>query len=231
MRSHHYIHPEFGFLVPTVRLRRELRIGLLSTLFGIGVGVVALTTLGLGDYNNDGASRVGIGNAIGTSSSALRERVEENSIHAGTTEKAVEITDGRNPKPPATPPSSTDRGAKTCRGDDLSCSNAADVATRRTSPRRDSPAIARLPLGRSDVFATRGHADEGDAAPPVPLPRKKPRKIAHPQNAFRYETLHDQRPEDAGAIVGRHDASRTANTRASARDRSATPTGFWAWSR
>ena len=45
MRSNRYIHPEFGFLAPTSRLRRELRVGLFSMLFGIGVGVAAVAAL------------------------------------------------------------------------------------------------------------------------------------------------------------------------------------------
>jgi len=41
MGSDHYIHPEFGYLAPTRRFRRELRGGLLSMLLGMGIGVVA----------------------------------------------------------------------------------------------------------------------------------------------------------------------------------------------
>ncbi len=36
MHSDHYLHPEFGCLSPTPRLRRELRTAFFSVLFGIG---------------------------------------------------------------------------------------------------------------------------------------------------------------------------------------------------
>jgi hypothetical protein len=39
MRSDHYVHPDFGCFAPTSRFRRELRIGFLSMVFGVGVGV------------------------------------------------------------------------------------------------------------------------------------------------------------------------------------------------
>ena len=43
MRSDHYIHPEFGYLAPTGRFRRELKVGLLSVLFGMATGVAAVS--------------------------------------------------------------------------------------------------------------------------------------------------------------------------------------------
>jgi hypothetical protein len=238
MRSNHYIHPEVGWLLPTDRLRRALRIGLLSTLFGMGVGVAAITALGWGDSTSDGTTGGGIASPVVASSgiplegSMPPERLEAGSIHnPGITDKAD--TDGRNTNTPATGLSDADRGVKTCRADDRSCSNPTVGGPRRKSPTHDSPVIARVPLGRSDVFATRGLRQEGaesGAAESVPLPRKKPRKIAH-QNPSRDEALHYQRPEDAGAIIPRREANRMANTRSSVRDRSTTPTGFWAWSR
>src|SRR5438874_12867389 len=42
MLSDHYVHPEFGYLSPTRRWRRELRIAIFSVLFGIGIGAAAV---------------------------------------------------------------------------------------------------------------------------------------------------------------------------------------------
>jgi hypothetical protein len=42
MHSEHYPHPEFGWLSPTARLRRELRTAFFSALFGIGIGAAAM---------------------------------------------------------------------------------------------------------------------------------------------------------------------------------------------
>jgi hypothetical protein len=45
MHSDRYVHPEFGFLSPTPRLRRELRMAFFSVLFGIGIGAAAVIAL------------------------------------------------------------------------------------------------------------------------------------------------------------------------------------------
>jgi hypothetical protein len=45
MHWERYVHPEFGFLSPTPRLRRDLRTALLSLLFGIGIGATAMIAL------------------------------------------------------------------------------------------------------------------------------------------------------------------------------------------
>jgi hypothetical protein len=48
------VHPEFGFLSPTPRLRRELRMAFFSVLFGIGIGAAAMIAL---NGNNSRPSR------------------------------------------------------------------------------------------------------------------------------------------------------------------------------
>jgi hypothetical protein len=75
MRSEHYLHPELGFLAPTARLRRELRVGLLSMLFGVGIGVVAVTALSLGsrDQDHGSAYSAGTSGTVGTASGAARQ--------------------------------------------------------------------------------------------------------------------------------------------------------------
>ena len=53
MQSDRYTHPEFGCLAPTPRLRRELRIALFSMLFGLGIGMVAVTAVTVGGRDPD----------------------------------------------------------------------------------------------------------------------------------------------------------------------------------
>jgi hypothetical protein len=53
MHSERYVHPEFGFLSPTPRLRRDLRTALLSLLFGIGIGATAVIALSGNKYGDD----------------------------------------------------------------------------------------------------------------------------------------------------------------------------------
>jgi hypothetical protein len=45
MNSEDYVHPEFGWLAPAPRLRRELRIALLSMIVGFSIG--AITVIGM----------------------------------------------------------------------------------------------------------------------------------------------------------------------------------------
>src|SRR3954466_11019048 len=45
MHFGHYAHPEFGWLSPTPRWRRELRTRFLSGLFGIGIGAAGVLAL------------------------------------------------------------------------------------------------------------------------------------------------------------------------------------------
>jgi uncharacterized membrane protein YfcA len=75
MRSDHYLHPELCFLAPTARLRRELRVGLLSMLFGVGIGVVSVTALSLGSRDQDHGSAYSAGTSgnVGTASGAARQ--------------------------------------------------------------------------------------------------------------------------------------------------------------
>jgi hypothetical protein len=59
MRPEPYFHPEFGCLAPTSRFRREVRLGFLSLLFRIGIGVVAVTGLSKATRDRDSRSRRG----------------------------------------------------------------------------------------------------------------------------------------------------------------------------
>ena len=53
MHSDYYAHPEFGFLSPTPRLRRELRTAFFSVLFGIGIGAAAMIALSGNNSSDD----------------------------------------------------------------------------------------------------------------------------------------------------------------------------------
>jgi hypothetical protein len=48
-----YTHPEFGFLCPTPRLRRELRIALVASLFGAIAGAVGVVAHSASQHNTD----------------------------------------------------------------------------------------------------------------------------------------------------------------------------------
>jgi hypothetical protein len=58
-----YVHPEFGLLSPTPRLRRELRVAFFSLLFGIGIGAAAVIALSGNNTANDARVPHGVGSA------------------------------------------------------------------------------------------------------------------------------------------------------------------------
>ena len=60
MRSDRYVHPEFGWLSPTPRLRRELRMAFFSVILGIVIGAAAVIALS-GNKSRDDAQVSGLG--------------------------------------------------------------------------------------------------------------------------------------------------------------------------
>ena len=72
MHSERYVHPEFGFLSPTPRLRRDLRTAFFSLLFGIGIGAAAV--IALSENNNGDDTR---GPHGGRSASVISEEPTE----------------------------------------------------------------------------------------------------------------------------------------------------------
>ena len=62
MRSDRYVHPEFGLLSPTPRLRRELRMAFFSVMLGIVIGAAAVIALS-GNKTRDNAQVSGLSSA------------------------------------------------------------------------------------------------------------------------------------------------------------------------
>ena len=53
MRSDQYVHPEFGLLSPTPRLRRELRMAFFSVMLGIVIGAATVIALSVNKSHDD----------------------------------------------------------------------------------------------------------------------------------------------------------------------------------
>jgi hypothetical protein len=234
MRSDHYLHPEFGFLVPTGRLRRELRVGLLSMLFGVGMGVAAVTALsiGSGDHHQGSAHSAGTGGAVVTASGAAREDGGNGRrVGAASTdpnETVTQRTDHASAKEPDASAAGGGNLKGACLGTaDLSCAKAGVGAARRAlPPTHDAPAIARLPLGRSTA-GLRQDAATASTPESVPLPREKPRKAVASQNTLRQAGMNGH--EDSRTIWTSQ-GSQNRPGRVPTRDRSQSLRGFWAWS-
>jgi hypothetical protein len=252
------LHPEFGFLCPPPRLRRELRIAMTCLLLGGIAG--ALCILGVIALRvSDSAS---LGSAAASSAAASRD------VELG----AAPGADSSAPRPElaahtAVPPASAEASAGT------SAQTSAQAAAIASKPRVvriprifDSPAIARLPLGRSEapaaasqpvdnppaspqaVNAVAGH-DVPAAASEKSVPRSGPRertasapspkkvqKTARNGSHRRNEpgnddSWRDDRLYDWSARAAVVNDAGSAVGRAYAREGSSSIRGFWDWSR
>lgn len=240
MHSDRYVHPEFGLLSPTPRLRRELRMAFFSLLFGIGIGAAAVIALSGNNTANDARVPHGVGSASIISEDRTEpvlsykspQAIEEqlNKDHTGSR------TDPRlTPKPKAT---------TTCEGNNSSCGN--KPRAKRTPAANEALAIGRAPLGRSDASAgmisaaplessERAQSTGSEAAtaadrlnPDRPM-NKKLHKIVRnrpPQGAPDYRDA-----RGASRIGGGYNRPAGELDRAYALDRSNGSRGFWDWSR
>ena len=129
MHSDRYVHPEFGLLSPTPRLRRELRMAFFSVLFGIAIGAAAVIALS-GNKPADDA-RVSELSSASVITEQPTEAVLGNEVKGHTSESdgtkaqvnsendkpnATTTCEGANPFCGATPPSCQQaaRDAKAC---------------------------------------------------------------------------------------------------------------------
>jgi hypothetical protein len=85
MRWDPYVHPEFGFLSPTPRLRRELRTAFFSVLFGIAIDAAAVIALS----GNNNADHAQVSRGVG-SASVISEQPTE-AVSGYTSPQAAEI--------------------------------------------------------------------------------------------------------------------------------------------
>src|SRR5262249_12250577 len=143
MSSPHYVHPEFGYLCPTPRFRRELRLVVVSVLAGIVIGAGFTIKASYEREHAREAEASGMTAAGGSGSSAPAEPREPGRAQP----------EGRGNPPPPTGAARIRLGES---GPDASKNGigrepaAADAGTRRSRLRAatDTPAIATAPLGR-----------------------------------------------------------------------------------
>jgi hypothetical protein len=226
MHSDRYFHPEFGWLAPSSRLRREVRVGFFSMLFGLGIGVAAVTALTMGAHHRDSGSApvVQNGDAKPLPDTKPAKRVEAashtNPVPNERENHAVNVT---RPSAPATEYNS-DRGTeKLCLTGDT-CRNEAPPPA---NPRRVELApIARIPIGRSDNSGS--STTPSGRAGSTSLSGKNPQKTAHNERLKRPDghALSDRENDE---IFGGEGAQAARASRGSARN-SVSSRGFWAWS-
>jgi len=146
----HYAHPEFGWLSPTRRFRRELRLAFLSVVFGIGIGAAAV--IELNGYRNvhDEPTLLGV---VKEPPGAVRNTL---ALQTAKTEDELHMDDTRKAGGTAPDTNSKNKTNLTtiCEGRNSSCLEAPTVADKlrgRQIIANDALAIGRVPLGHSDA--------------------------------------------------------------------------------
>ena len=200
MPSAYHVHPEFGYFCPTPRRRRELRVAIVSILFGVIIGASIATLRAGHDRNPDGASTAAHVN-VSNSEKVLVAAAEATPAAPNEADTKVEAKEsikpfpirrvrvrpaGRNPPVPA-----TDATAPT---------PAAVVAS--ASPLVELPESAQ----GSEPPAASSHARKSAAAQQPSTAVKKRQRIAHVQSRRR----NDGRADDSWlANRGNYWAGRT----------------------
>jgi hypothetical protein len=244
MRSDRYVHPEFGLLSPTPRLRRELRMAFFSVLLGIAIGAAAVIAL-RGNKTADDVRVSGV-----SSSSVISEQATEAALG-----KEVKDQTSKSDGPKAEVSSENDKpnATTTCEGTNPSCGATPPHASRPRTMRKpagtDALAIGRAPLGRPGTPAEMSSVDPSESTEPAleqssagrteeatadrgspdRLMGKKPHKSTRSRTRERAANYRDDR---GASRIGRGYYRPAGELdRAYALDRSYGPKGFWDWSR
>jgi len=235
MGSDHYFHPEFGWLAPASRLRRELRVGFFSMLFGLSIGAVAVGALSVGsrDAGTNSVSPVAsrgvvapliTTEALPTSGSGnKRPEAAGIIIDQARTKNEGSTRDAIKPDTASTQAGNSGRkNAKTaCDVNKSGCLENARRASVRggvgSPAANDGPAIARVPLGRAEASTGIQGSGRSDVAAQVSLAPERTKPPALQQDL----ATKDRSNSKAMSRVGRADV----------RDSSSSPLGFWDWSR
>jgi len=251
MRSDRYVHPEFGLLSPTPRLRRELRMAFFSVLIGIGIG--AATVIALSGNKTADDARVS-----GVSSDSVKSEQPTEAVLGYNRQREAEIDNevmDRTSKSDGTKDQANSENRKTdatttCEGNNLSCGNIPPRASRSRAMRIPAAsgalAIGRAPLGRPDGSTGMTSASATSEAHPAEarseggaearlssnsLMDQKPHKIARGQNRPRQDAASYRDHRGASRIGRGYNRPAGELDRAYALDRSYGSRGFWDWSR
>ena len=238
MHSERYVHPEFGFLSPTARLRRDLRTAFLSLLFGIGIGAAAMIALSGNNNGDDTQGPHGVSSASVTSEEPMDTVLGYNSPQAAGIEKRV--NKDHTSKPDGSTAEANSESRKThattrCEGNNSGCPNVPPPAgkpggTQMPATLGTTLAINSAPSEPASEHSTADRSEDRAGDPPQsnPLTHKESSKTARNprprQHAPNYR-------EDHRAISRGYDKPVGEPGRAYSLDRSFGQKGFWDWSR
>ena len=246
----HYVHPEFGYLRPTPRLGREIRVALFAALFGASVGAAAIIALSGEDRHGNPAYAARRETEPRWEPKGHYGRVDPPAFRSADIPSSHEAESGPRRHDPLT--------ARSANTEELAKTEKLHRAMPSTAD--NGPDIARIPLGRPVPFETAtplggptnrwsepsevlspsavGHAPAGTSDPlntedaalgrphSDPLSHTKPHKIARVQSSRQKQVS-----ERGAGVVSGLDSGFGSFGRAYARDISYPRTGFWDWSR
>jgi hypothetical protein len=165
MEHSSHLHPEFGLLSPTPRLRHELRIAVSSLLFGGIAGALCVSGIIALRHSDPAAMEIAEAPRATVSSDAASRESDPGSGPSADARAATgsESHAGTAPRPQASADVPAQTSSETSSETSAPPTSAIAPKPRMVRIRKavDSPAIARLPLGRSEAPATA--APPGDA--------------------------------------------------------------------
>ena len=174
----HFVHPEFGLLCPTPRLRRKLRLGFACLIFAL-IGGAVLRASNIPPNTN--SSRSSSANSSSAMTAAHSDEGAATSTHAG---QRLAATLATRPSPPAI--AETGSVKNDCAQDsalhrtwaylDGKCDGSKARKSRTVRVETDRPPIAAIAIGR--IAAPERVAEPASSAPSVPIPQASPPKSA-----------------------------------------------------
>jgi len=250
----HHIHPEFGYLWPMPRFRRDLRVGCFA--FAMGVGLGAIVVVGFSAYERE-TRTASTPDAEGALALGSETAFEPQSGPSFQTLRLRERGAG--------PVQNAPRDAKPCDNADRRRHCGSQALREARAPAADNgPLIARVPLGRSaapiEENSKRAHSDvpeasklaesphitrpSSDVSPPPgvadaaqnpprppPLLRKKPLPAIADQKKIGAAQNRDAGAKQAAVAAQTGENASRELAQAYARDSSHRRTVFWDWSR
>ena len=191
MEHSSHLHPEFGLLSPTPRLRRELRIAASSLLFGGIAGALCVSGVIALRHSDRAAMVIAEAPHATASQEAASQEIERGSGPSADARAASpERSAGTAPRPQA----SADVPAQSSETSAPASAIAPQPRMVRIRKAVDSPAIARLPLGRSEAPAA--------ASPPADTPESTQASNVAPAGS----DVPAAAPEKAGVRPGGREA-------------------------
>jgi hypothetical protein len=236
MHSERYVHPEFGFLSPTPRLRRDLRTALLSLLFGIGIGAAAMIALSRNNNGDDTQGGHGVSSVSVTSEEPRKTVLGYDSPQAVGLEKGIKKENTGKPEGSTAGANSENRkthATTTCEGNSSDCPNVPLPAgkpdgTQTPATFGTTLATAAAP---SETASEHSVSEErpGGAPQSNPLVDKNSSKTV--RNPPRPRQHAPNYREDRAAVSRGYDKPFGEQGRAYSLDHSFGQKGFWDWSR